>query len=77
MSRRQSATNTAVRVDAASDTFAPEPAVLDRVVGSSDSCPVGVRLAQDGLLQPNVAAANARIRSQPDCDTGPVTPEPI
>jgi len=34
----------------------PEGAVLDRVVGSLNSCPVVVRLVQDGLFQLNVLA---------------------
>lgn len=32
----------------------PEAAVLDRVVGSFDACPVVVRLVQDRLLQLNI-----------------------
>jgi hypothetical protein len=43
-------------VDAASGADVPEAAVLDCVVGSLDSCPVVVRLVQDGLFQLNVHA---------------------
>jgi len=43
-------------VDAASGADVPEAAVLDRVVGSLNSCPVVVRLVQDGLFQLNVLA---------------------
>ncbi|SEP30114.1 hypothetical protein SAMN04487948_13817 [Halogranum amylolyticum] len=34
----------------------PEAAVLDYIVGSFGSCPVVVRLLQDGLIQLNVLA---------------------
>ncbi|ELY89424.1 hypothetical protein C484_14055 [Natrialba taiwanensis DSM 12281] len=40
----------------ASGADVPEAAVLDRVVGSFDACPVVVRLVQDRLLQLNVLA---------------------
>ena len=43
-------------VDAASGADVPEAAVLDCIVGSFDSCPVVVRLVQDGLLQLNTLA---------------------
>lgn len=41
-------------MNAASDADVPGAAVLDRVIGSFDSCPVGRRLVQAGLLQLNV-----------------------
>ena len=43
-------------MDAASGADVPEAAVLDRVVGSFDACPVVVRLVQDGSFQLNVLA---------------------
>ena len=43
-------------MDAASGADVPEAAVLDRVVGSFDSCPVVVRLVQDRLLELYVLA---------------------
>ena len=43
-------------MDAASGADVPEAAVLDRVVGSFDSCPVVVRLVQDRLFQLNILA---------------------
>jgi len=38
-------------VDAASGADVPEAAVLDFVVRSFDSCPVVVRIVQDGLVE--------------------------
>jgi hypothetical protein len=43
-------------VDATSGADVLETAVFDRVVGSFDSCPVVVRLVQDGLLELHVLA---------------------
>ena len=43
-------------MDAASGADVPEAAVLDCIVGSFDSCPVVVRLVQNGLFQLNVLA---------------------
>jgi hypothetical protein len=43
-------------MDAASGASVPEAAVLDYIVGSFDSCPVVVRLVQDGLFRLYVLA---------------------
>jgi len=45
-----------LRMDAALGMSALKAAVLDRAVGSYDSCPVVIRLVHDGLFHLNIHA---------------------
>ena len=57
-------------MDAVSGADVPEAAVLDCVVGSFDSCPVGIRLVQDGLVRMNVLAVFLDAVFDPILDIG-------